>query len=350
MRQDSHSIDTAAPSLSGDGAASQINRLLEQAALAQAAALARAGRLGEAEALLSGLTSASAAVLDLRAKIKAQQGDLKSAAALWTKAERLAPGNEEYAAAHRRAQGKKFHLSMRRLLTPLFLALAVFLVAWVAIQVSQLSTARKVDSLLQQMETEPSAQQELAEEQKSPEQLEAAQAVQPPISLSENPDISGQASARLERSLIPAEMDFTMDGVRIFKGDEKVTIFFEEGLFVRGTRLRAGAADLLVRLAERLTTWVPEMGAAVVGCTDDLPMPAGQRYRDNRTLALSRAVVVAEALRAASRLPAESFIVASAGAGSYPYSNSGTSKLRNRTVFIVLPAERPAVGALPQQQ
>ena len=104
MRQDSHSIDTAAPSLSGDGAASQINRLLEQAALAQAAALARAGRLGEAEALLSGLTSASAAVLDLRAKIKAQQGDLKSAAALWTKAERLAPGNVEYTAAHRRAR------------------------------------------------------------------------------------------------------------------------------------------------------------------------------------------------------------------------------------------------------
>lgn len=73
--------------------------------LAQARTLARAGRLTEADDLLSRVSedgSPGVAALDLRARVHAQQGRLEEADAYWAEAERLAPGDPGIAAARRR--------------------------------------------------------------------------------------------------------------------------------------------------------------------------------------------------------------------------------------------------------
>jgi tetratricopeptide (TPR) repeat protein len=75
--------------------------------LAEAAQDARAGRYADAEAILRQLRShgpASAAQLDLLARIRAQQGDPAQAAALWEQALVLEPGREAYRAGLEQAR------------------------------------------------------------------------------------------------------------------------------------------------------------------------------------------------------------------------------------------------------
>ena len=81
-----------------------LRALIERAILAHAASLARAGRYAEAETVLKDALSeeASPAVLDLLARIQAQQGHWKEAEAAWTQALQLDPAGEGYKAGLRR--------------------------------------------------------------------------------------------------------------------------------------------------------------------------------------------------------------------------------------------------------
>jgi len=82
-----------------------IQALVDQVVLARAADLARAGRYAEAEALLQQELrdrKATPAILDLLARIHAQQGHWREAEAAWTQALQLRPANEMYTAGLRR--------------------------------------------------------------------------------------------------------------------------------------------------------------------------------------------------------------------------------------------------------
>ena len=91
---------------------SQATALLRQVALSQATRLAREGSYSAAEELLTGLLKTDAhdiSILDLLARIRAQQGALLDAASLWRKVQQLDPnhlgaaaGLERLRAAHRR--------------------------------------------------------------------------------------------------------------------------------------------------------------------------------------------------------------------------------------------------------
>lgn len=83
---------------------------LESLLVSQAAALARQGRLSEAEDLLLPLVHPQAtgtAVLDLLAKIKAQQNQLGEAGRLWDQALKQDPDNAHYINAVQRCQTGK---------------------------------------------------------------------------------------------------------------------------------------------------------------------------------------------------------------------------------------------------
>src|SRR5438105_13854934 len=70
--------------------------LTVQVSLARATDLARAGKYDEAETVLAGAVGESGshpAALDLLARIRAQQGRLIEAQALWGQASRLDPSN-----------------------------------------------------------------------------------------------------------------------------------------------------------------------------------------------------------------------------------------------------------------
>jgi tetratricopeptide (TPR) repeat protein len=80
--------------------------------LAQATDLARTGRYVEADRLLAENIrdlERMPAALDLRARVHAQQGQLREARSCWKRALQLDPTNEVYIAALERI--KRYHLS-----------------------------------------------------------------------------------------------------------------------------------------------------------------------------------------------------------------------------------------------
>jgi type VI secretion system protein ImpK len=82
-----------------------VDQLVRQNQLAAAARLARAGRYDDAEAILKELREsfgATGPVLDLLARVMAQQGRLGEAEFLWTQAQQKDPDNEAYRAGLRR--------------------------------------------------------------------------------------------------------------------------------------------------------------------------------------------------------------------------------------------------------
>ena len=90
-----------------------LQRVLDTVVLSQATRLARDGRLPDAEQLLAGRAHAPdtpAVVLDLLAKVYAQQGRLAEACNLWTRALQADPGNPAMAGALAKATAAKGHV------------------------------------------------------------------------------------------------------------------------------------------------------------------------------------------------------------------------------------------------
>gem|GEM_PF-1260168 len=301
----------------------QLLSLVQQALIARATELARSGRYAEAEAVLDGIKDGpSAQVLDLRARIKAQQGLMAEAASLWGQALRSAPDDQGYAAAMRQA--------LRRADRPLWLtrpwpglaALALLALALILI----LMPAKRV--------------------------MQGGDVTQNPIAapqsrvMNNGTDSTGRSSEKLaDRREKPgiAIPKISLKGIRIFKTDEKMTILFEEGLFTEGTQFHQSARPLLAKVGRQIAGIAPDVQIQVVGCTDDLPMVAGSLYTDNGALGLARAVKVIEIMRTVTGRPASAFIAQSMVENNYPYSiNSSESKMRNRTVVISLLDQTPA--------
>lgn len=116
---------------SGAARAAQLAAMLRDLLMAEAARLARRGRWAEAEmavgAVLALEPSGRAEALDLLARMWAQQGRSKDAAAAWTEALALEPGNAAYAGALRQVS-RSSALRARAWLVPLLGAAAVGLI------------------------------------------------------------------------------------------------------------------------------------------------------------------------------------------------------------------------------
>ena len=86
--------------------------------LARARALARHGRYAEAAGLLDQFPGDEPALLDLRARVHAQQGQLDQADSSWARAQQIAPGTAEYAAGRRRIAAIRARGGRRRFARP----------------------------------------------------------------------------------------------------------------------------------------------------------------------------------------------------------------------------------------
>jgi len=301
-----------------DPAPVQLFALVQQALVAQATELARSGRYDEAEAVLEGIKECPLAqVLDLRARIKAQQGLMIEAASLWGQALKTAPDDQGYAAAMRRA--------LRRADRPQWLArprpgLAVLAMLALALLVVLLLPGKKGTNGIDAKQEQISAMR--------------SDVVQNGETIAGSSFAKSAADKELQRILVEK---ISLKGIKILKMEEKATITFEEGLFSRGTRFRRGAETLLVQLGAQIGANAPGAMIQVVGCTDDKPLIAGSGYADNSALGLARAVTAIEVMRNATGLPVNAFIAQSTAGTFYPYSNDGIqSKMRNRTVLIKL--------------
>lgn len=284
------------------GTDAPLRALLLEARFAQAVNLARAGHYSEAENVLAGMAQEESAApmrLDLLARIRAQQGKLLEAEALWAQAAQVAPDNGSFRAARERtARLQNRPLRFARIFSWVAVFLILLIAAWQSWRVS-----RELDSLR-------SLVFEIAKG--SP---------------------AGAAGPAASVSLQQEQLKIA--GVSLRAEQNALLAVFDAGLFSRGTVLTASGAALLTELGRALEAQQAKFLVEITGCTDNSAMPPGGRYRDNAALGMARAVTVAEHLRKTTRLPERLLLVRAGSAADAPYPNdSPANRARNRTVTI----------------
>lgn len=289
----------------GDSKAlSLASALLRNVKFSKAVDLARGSRFMEAEQLLEEIrreVGETPRPLDLLARILAQQGRLGEAEALWRQAERLAPGNEAYKAALQRIAG----LQRRPVWLVSALPFLAGLLVVIGLVVAGLAVKRYMNDLRVSIGSDLRA--------------EAARI----------------ATEREKATPKPPEVRITVAGVSARTAASEVVVSFDSGLFGRGARLKSEAMTVLTALGRQLEPHIGRVSVHVVGFTDDVPMPAGDDYRDNTALGMDRSVAVVEHLRATAGLPANMFAVSSTGESGAPYPNdTQDNRIRNRTVVL----------------
>ncbi|WP_131738736.1 OmpA family protein [Actinomadura roseirufa] len=283
--------------MAGQSAPSLATREL---ALAQARTLARHGRYAEAEAILTDARRdavPAVPLLDLLARVHAQQGRLDEADAAWAEAERLAPGGGEIAECRRRVARAR----ARRTTRP----------AWpyaVALLAAALAAALVVVLLVPDRgEDDPSS----------------PRAVPRPVRPSSSPDVL-------------AEMDLGVPGAIVRRRPGELSVTFERGLFRDGVRFSRDGRAVLTALGERLRPYATRVSLTLIGHTDGRAVPPGRGYATNTELGTLRAAVVREFLHDGAGVPAGRVTVSSLGAAAA--LGGGGSPARNRTVDLRISA------------
>lgn len=273
---------------------------------AQAARLARQGRYRAAEALLAEAADDDgprADVLDLQARIRAQEGRYPEAAALWRQALSLSPGNRDFQEALdlvARASPRRAHLAgaaARALVVVVLLFLG-----WNVIQ-----QRGELVRLRGEIAAAP------------PPPAEAAPSAQPEDALLDT------LTAALASS----------PGMGVTRDDREIEVRFEEGLFTEGIALRPGARELLARVGELLSPVQTRIALEVRGHTDPLPLRATSPYRSNTALGLARATLVVELLAQGGALLPGSLAVRATAPEDRPFpTETPEGRLRNRTASL----------------
>lgn len=284
------------------GVGARLSELLLEARFAQAVNLARAGHYSEAENLLASMPqeeNTTSMRLDLLARIRAQQGRLLEAEALWVQASQLVSGKGAFQAGlDRIARLQKRPVRVARVLSGvavLMIVSAAALLAW--------KVTRELDAVRSMV---------LELRDKSP----ASAPGRPPFATG-------------------LEAQLRVPGISFRKQENALVATFEAGLFARGTVLSASAAKLLTEFGRKLEARAEKVSVEITGCTDDSPVPARGKYSDNSALGIRRAVTVVEHLRKTTRLPERLLLVRAGGEANAPYPNdSPANRARNRTVTI----------------
>jgi outer membrane murein-binding lipoprotein Lpp len=286
--------------------------------LYRAQAAAWAGDLAEATRLLDGLDD-SLAVLDLRARVHAQLGELDEADRCWARVREQAP--DDVAAAEGRRTIERIRAGRRRArpvvttgrVTVAAAALACVVLAGGAAWLAS-GTPQGDDTRLRQ---------EAARARDLQERLAAADSARAAAD-----DELEAAESRRGQALDDVAGLLAMPGVVVQRRDGDVRILFEAGLFGgNGVTVSRDGAALLGELGRRLVT-LP-VDTTVVGHAVAVP---GGPATGGAGIALDRAQAAAELLAAAGGLPLTEFTLVSGDQANGPFPDAA----RNRTVTLLV--------------
>ena len=259
--------------------------------LARAVELARAGRHRDAENLLCDVppTAVTPAMLDLRARIHAQQGHLAEAKALWTRLLGLDPTNESAKAAldciskieAQDAPRNDDSLKTTSRATRPRSTVAALMALW--------RIRRRLTRKLKEISKIAAEQSATATRLGELERAQKAWIHGLPIE--ERPNVN-----------------LNVPGVFLRGEGSEVVVTFDPGLFsAASATLTKEAKPTLSVLGWQLEPYVGSISIEVVGQTDKLPEPCDHASRDITTLGMLRAMAVFEHLTQTSKLQGRMF-------------------------------------------
>lgn len=288
----------------------QVEQLLTQNKLTETQALARKGKYAAALNQLKGIgdpANPDPQLLDLQARIYAQQGRLADAERAWRQALELDHGNPAYSeglAGIARIQRRPVWAGQM-----LFLLLGLLLCLPLAWWLAQGFKPRSAAS-------NPANQQAWIDSL-SKLRIELRQTMVPP-------------------GLAPIDLKIQVPGIRSELQAGQLVLSFDEALFDEGTRLRPKAPELIRALAAQLEAHADRLQITIYGCTDPLPLVKDSRYQDNVQLGRVRALKVLDLFRQHSELNWNQLLIGSLGEAQYPFANNDSSRNKNRTVIMYI--------------
>lgn len=355
-----------------EAGAPELAALTRQIAISQAASLARAGQYPQADALLDTLQGQETAeILDLRARIRAQQGRLGEAQALWERALTLDSGNPDYLEGLDYIRKAQKPVRMQRIFSAGFwLGLAVLLglilgAVWLNSWNRSLQKAvtelheltQDVRSVVQEVDQpggeavstapSPAAETSTAKpvqaetgitmndlEGLRQDLLGAATANQDSLAEQVAALQSGQAAilAGLQPTTATATgFQIDLPGIKLTPTTEGTQIQFDEGLFDYGWTLKPESRSLLSILGARLADYGSDVQIKLIGFQLD---DEADKYFP---LGLLRAVVVYDYLVSNTQLTEEAFSILPQGARRLPFPlDTPTDRRRNMTVEMII--------------
>ncbi|TDB91482.1 hypothetical protein E1264_01430 [Actinomadura sp. KC216] len=278
---------------------------VREVAVAQARTLARAGRYAEAEELLDG--EDGPVVLDLKARMYAQQGRLDEADRCWAGVAALSPGDPGAAEGRRRiARIRATAASPRR-----------FVLARSALRLGTASVVLLAFVMLADVWLD-------RDETEAP--------VPPPRPSPVVPSAAGSPDP-------VAALKLEGPGMHVVRRAGEIEVTFERGLFRRDATLTSRGRAVLKELGEQLRPYAGQVSVTVIGHTDRRAVHPGGGYASNAELGLLRATVVQEVLRSSARIPTARFSVSTLAGLLPPHPGEAASRdPRNRTVSVRISA------------
>jgi tetratricopeptide (TPR) repeat protein len=296
-------------------------------AVSRAAAIARRGDLDAAAVLLTDLPDDDPAVLDLLARIRAQQGRWPEADQHWARVLELDPANATAArgraviAAILAGKRRQRPIGQAVVLATAGTTLAVLLAAGVVVLPGEPTPRAHPASA--PPASAPSADQALAERRRAEDlrrQLDRIEADQT------------AATRRRTAQLDAISKALAMPGVIVKRRPEAVEIYFRDGLFSSELRLTSTGADLLTDVGRQLA----KLDASITVVGHSVAVPGGRTSGGSGT-ALDRAHIAARRLADAAHLPLTAFTIRTADQREGPFEQAA----RNRTASLILTPTEP---------
>jgi len=327
-----------APSTEPGASPRAVESILRDIALWTATVQAHEGRYSDAEDTLRPLLSEEplvAAPSHLLARIRAQQGRLGEAEAIWLRIRELDPGHaatraalERVAALRRKAIGIS-STAWVRVAFVLLLAAAVAVGGWIALRWQSEMLARSV-------------QAELAGRGGAGGPEIDGKKAKPRSGIQAGRAGTSDSSSPKSEEHLPPRLDLTIQSLTSTPEGDALVVRFHEGLFRSGSRLTPEGESALAALAHQLEPHAGRVIVQVCGHTDNVPPAPAAGSGGNDRLAMNRALAAVQQMRASAPLPAQMFTVAAWSAWQSPYpDDTAENRGRNRTVVVRIRESNP---------
>jgi flagellar motor protein MotB len=253
----------------------------------------------------------SVIVIDLQAKIAAQQGKFREAEFLWKKCLKAEPDNPEYFAALNRinkvltSKSVRFYTLFNLLkITTVFLLILILLFIFVFEIFQQEQHMTFIKEQNQEM-----------------------------ISKIENL-INLKASENKYLLDITDKMK-SINGITVESNSNEISIYFNDGLFSKADIMKTNYLKTLDIISKTLSPYSGRIMVKVIGSTDSTPIKFRNNFRNNDDLSISRAKAVFDRFYESSRIPREDLMIGSLSESNTLFPNdTPENRKKNRTVFI----------------